>query len=808
MIVDLFIENQKLDLFGDENIQITSAVADISDITKNLTDYSRDFTVPASSVNNRIFKHYYNATIDNTFDARVKANASIYLNGVLFRSGKIQLNRVQIKKGNPSSYTLFFFGNLLDLSRKLKGFELKELDLSAFDHPFIGSNIKTGLESSLFSGDLIYSLFYKKQLSYNSDVADNTDTEELTNIAYQGGAGSNGVQFNFLRPSIKNIRIIEAIEAFTGITFSRDFFGRSEFADTFLWANNGSTQTAGGGSVRPIYDGGDLTYIDPITQIGSFTTAYSSTSSFFSFFLSFAVPQPAGTFFNVFLTFTVTPSVGFESTPYVVKFYRDGNLVNTKKYSGGGVGIGNNTLKTPFKEREFYYEISSELKFSFTTNLRQLGLIDGNNSVGLDVNTTSSIQTIGSDFIVSDSLPKIKIIDYLKGIFQMFKLVVIPTAENELYVNTFKDYYKQGESFDITKYVDQDNYIVERGDLLNEINYTFEEPSTIISLEFEKQNNIAYGNEESTIRVDPNDANSELIDGEKKEINLPFEVIIYDRLVDQNDGTTTSVMYAPVIDEERKPVNPKPHIHYISNQSVASKPIGFIDENDTKIEILTLNIPLHCDTIEDPQHSLLFSQELNEWNGATMLKTLDSNYHAEYRNGIFNIKRRNYKYKAYLPFNIITKITLDDILKIDEQFFRIDNFTLNLKSRSVDLELITAFDVNINRVVADRTNIIVDFNAQTTSVFVTNLNSPTLTKVDQGTGTGWLTLSISSGNVFFDFTENTNVNPRIMQVELVQGLFSIMFQFTQTGNPNLNGQLDFQLARNSVYQNTILSIRS
>ena len=66
-------------------------------------------------------------------------------------------------------------------------------------------------------------------------------------------------------------------------------------------------------------------------------------------------------------------------------------------------------------------------------------------------------------------------------------------------------------------------------------------------------------------------------------------------------------------------------------------------------------------------------------------------------------------------------------------------------------------------------------------MFVTNLNSPTLTKVDLGNGTGWLTLSINSGSVFFTFNANPNPFQRVMQVDLVQGVFTINFFVTQTG---------------------------
>ena len=74
--VQLYIEGQRVDLFEDETIQITSTIQDVKDIGKIFTDYSQTFTVPASSTNNRIFRHFYKYNITTGgFDARVKKEA-------------------------------------------------------------------------------------------------------------------------------------------------------------------------------------------------------------------------------------------------------------------------------------------------------------------------------------------------------------------------------------------------------------------------------------------------------------------------------------------------------------------------------------------------------------------------------------------------------------------------------------------------------------------------------------------------------------------------------------------------------------
>ena len=159
MQVKIYIGESLLDTFPNENIELTSAVSSISDITKNLTDFTRSFTVPASDNNNQLFKHYYNANIDNTFDARTKVSGRIELDGMPFRYGKYRLEKVSVKQGKPYAYTIQFWGNTINLKDDLKNDELSALDLSAYNHEYNSANVKTGLQTSLFSGDIVYPMF-------------------------------------------------------------------------------------------------------------------------------------------------------------------------------------------------------------------------------------------------------------------------------------------------------------------------------------------------------------------------------------------------------------------------------------------------------------------------------------------------------------------------------------------------------------------------------------------------------------------------------------------------------------------------
>jgi len=129
LVVELYIDTsgnpsnepayERLDLFDFEDIELTSTIQDVKDIGNVFTDYSQQFTVPASQKNNKILRHYYDNKLLNGFDARIKQRGLIVINGLTFKQGFIRLSESSIKKSNPSSYSLTFFGSLVNLKQAL-----------------------------------------------------------------------------------------------------------------------------------------------------------------------------------------------------------------------------------------------------------------------------------------------------------------------------------------------------------------------------------------------------------------------------------------------------------------------------------------------------------------------------------------------------------------------------------------------------------------------------------------------------------------------------------------------------------------
>jgi len=727
MKVDLYIGNQRVDTFSDESVELNSSIANINDITKITTEYTKSFTVPANDNNNGIFKHYYDADIDNSFDARTKVDGRIDINGVPFKYGKWKLEKVIVQKQKPDSYTINFRGNLVSLKDKFKDDEISQLDLTDFNHLYNSDNVLAGLTGSLFSGDLIYNLFTKKRYYYNSNAGD-TATENICNT---------GVLWSDLKPSLRLIKIIEAIETKYDVTFSREFFGRSEFKELFIWLN-ADTSILGRPTEQLIDwdsgNGGDF-------GLSNTTDIWTNTQT---------------TAYKYRYRITVEPTD--PTIPYKVIVKNFGVKVAEFNCEGGdfttnfATVLQTNGANTPF-EYSFYISASNSIEYEASILLRRTNLVGGG---VFDRQSFASTNLLIDTFDVAENLPKIKVIDFMKALFQMFKLIVIADEYDGIYINTLRDYYASGNLHNLTEYVDFSKYEVERGTILNTIKFKFSEPTTILNRQFLLNTGLAYGDEEIILQ----DEDGALLDGDSLEIELPFEQFIYENLQDQEDNVITNVVLASIFDEAGEPVNPKGHLFYNLLQDITDKPIKFIDDTATEVDLTEINIPLHTFGVVNPQYSTVFSEEFNEYNNVLITNTLYSNYYSEYIDSIFNIKKRNFRYTCKnVPVRILTTIALNDIILIKDRYYRINDYNLNLLTKDLTLNLINSFDNTINAVDLLQNTFFVDGREQSITFFVPN------EFVLSGDGTFYTAVN-DNGLVTFAIEENTTGDQRESTIDL------------------------------------------
>jgi len=130
-----------LDMFVDSDFKLNMSFAEIQDITKRSSTYSKSFYVPGSKHNNDVFQHFFNINASFTdYDVRRKMDAVLTYDGYEILSGYLRLEFVNVENTDVIYNLTFYseFGNLLaGISDKL----MYDLDLSDLDHPYSADTI-------------------------------------------------------------------------------------------------------------------------------------------------------------------------------------------------------------------------------------------------------------------------------------------------------------------------------------------------------------------------------------------------------------------------------------------------------------------------------------------------------------------------------------------------------------------------------------------------------------------------------------------------------------------------------------------
>lgn len=761
MIVNLYILGQKVDLYEDESINLNSSVLNIEDVTTNNTDYTLSFTVPASDNNNKLFKHYYYSAIDNVFDARIKQEAEIKLDGVTYKKGKVRLNRVNVKQNNPDSYTVNFWGELVNLVDLFGDDVLKDLDFSALDYSYDRDTVYDLVTGENPNKDLIYSLLSHDVLYYDNRTTGQND-KEGENVANISSNGSRGLGYTFMRPSVKSIKVIEAIEQKYNISFSRDFFGTTQFQELYTWFNGYTKEKSmPSGYTSVDWNAGSSRYIDLTTNVITYFPSVTGSIGLYSLY--------------------VNPKIGYETQPYEVVFDIDGRLISNR-YTGDAV-IFSEAIPVNIPFTVNIVPIGDDIEYDTNIIIEEYL---GGELLHLD-ETFGYNQVAESRIEVSQIAPDIKVLDYINGLIKLFKLVVIPNG-NTIEIDTVDNYYRRGKIIDLTKYVDFDSYKVSPVKIYSEVKYNFVDPTTILNQEYKNRNDKGYGDLENKITyndLDPTQTNPNKIDGGVLEYAIPFEQFLYSRVENDTNGVDENInlQTGSIVDEGINYVKGGIHLHY--NTLIRSDvDLLFTTDFPTPkypfvVPTPNINCPINTIALDDSRYSNIVGLESNPYDNSLIVNTIYETNHRNYISNIFNIKSKIYSYNIIPRLADILNLRLNDIVKIKDTYHRINNYDVDLVSLTGSIELTNAIDLTLSNFEPDFTNIIADYNAQTQSVYITNLEPYTFVKVDLGFGVDWYTVTNSGNNLEVTFLENASGFNRSSRIDLTQGTKTIAIFVSQ-----------------------------
>lgn len=659
--VQLYINNERIDLFKDESIDIVNSIQDVRDISKVFTPFSFDFNVPASKNNNKIFKHYYNSDITNGFDARLKVAARIDLNYATFQEGYIELSSVKLKDNKPQSYKVGFIGNTLTLKELFGNDKLGALtSLNSSNLDYSAANIKSNLQNNRSSSDIITPLItHTDRLYYDSSITGGTDG----NLYYTSPTQTQGVHWTELKYALRIDRIIRAIESKYSITFSNDFFvsTNKEYYDLYMWLHRNK---------------GDFQATDQITKY------YTGVDDFTNDSMTYASISDNETLvitdYTELLSYTLELNT-VSAEVYSVNIYEDGILFSTTSNL-----TGNNTLDSVdmgnFTNASYTVEIVHTASIAFT-KIEWFAETD-TESITSDIQSSPFTVTATKTFIISQNLPEIPIETFLQGLFKMFNLTAY-IESGEVVVKTLDSFYSSGTSYDISKYVDVSDSSIGRALPYKEINLKYKDTESFFAAYHEKLFGYQWGTEEY------NDDTDNFVGG-SYDVEIPFSHMKYERLIDINTGNNTDIQWGWATDDSQNTWSGAPLVFY-PIRLTASTSLAFRDSDTAASNMTTYNIPSNSMEIlaSTSAKNINFRLEVNEYTGdSTFTGTLFSEYYSTYIGDVFNITNRMYEFTAYLPLKIINKLRLEDSLIINNKEYRINKIKINLQTGKSKLELL------------------------------------------------------------------------------------------------------------------------
>ena len=657
----------RIELFNDEKISVTSSIQNFNDIGKLFTDYSQTFTVPASKHNNTIFKHWYESAVgltsdedpldvDFAFDHRIKYYGYIEIDSIPFRDGKFLMQKANKKNNFIESYTINFVGNLVQLKDKFKEDKLNVLNgYESLNFEYNFTNVIDGDYPNIKFPLIASTRRFEFETGTSSDV---TTT-------------AGAIPYTELFPAIRVSKIFDFIESTYGLNFVGDFLNYALFKELFLFCKNSEEFNF---------------YSEP--QSPNFTSTTPASFPEFNLALdqctvSFGLDPLSNRLESWIKVYPTDPTIN-----YTVQIFDNGELYATYEDLEGDSDLGyyskyreqENTINGQYVTRRFTYKISSQLPMTYDAfiNLKR----NFGSGFSFFYRTANSYDnTTSGDLQIRKYIPDLTVEAFVTSIVKALNLVVIPINENTFEFQPLEAFYQEGRIVDLSEYIQAEDIEINRPNLFRQISFKYEKSDNVLNTNFRNTYNRDYGD---LTYDNPNSAYTT-----NYEVKLPFENIMWERYTGYDFITATcwNINLQPYV--------PKPILMYYNGIQELSD--GNIYYTDGTTPSLYLEYPRFTNELGAGGSDLAYLQTLNwgeeisTWFLGRAPRGLFQRY---YQNSIFNIynqRTRVIKAKAQLDTYWLTSLKLNDRIVVSNKRYLINTMTTDLTTGAVDFELINDF---------------------------------------------------------------------------------------------------------------------
>mgnify|MGYP006090300911 FL=1 len=578
--------------------------------------------------------------------------------------------------GVPMHYKVKFIGKLSELARNIGQDKLASLDFS-------GDNIASFDPKGQFSNntvrDLVFPLSARSdRFVYNSGQAA-SGIEGATNIAYHsnGTHEGYGVKEQDLTGAMKVGRILQLIEDKYGLSFS-GATDNDYIDELYLWLNK----------VDQNRDG------EPYSAFASSLTGGSSIDEIdvnndAIIFNGF----PAQIRHRVRIKGTWTGDV-------VLKMILDGQVVGETNVSGDYtnqilMGTNSGTFQV-------IAESASSVTVSVTVQMSEeefdRDYYYGNywraTGVVTTITGTAGVGTAGT-YALTNHIPDLKIMDFLSILFKKFNLIAEVSENNNVITKHYDHFMSEGVVRDVTKYVHADRYQINRPNLYSAMKFEFADSKTALEQGYLKVN----GRQYAELGYELVGTKGSRLTGSEYSLKINSQRIPLEPLIDldnQADTTVNYCLFADLKGAEQQTAAAFTYVRKITGQVFGDSSLSWengtgVDEITTYIQPSNTFAPAGAKPIEsNVELGLFFGEETDENNlyNHTSGLGLWRNFYRGLTAQMFDEDKRSAKFTAEFNQAILSKLSIADVLKINNSYYNINSIETNYLTGRSKLDLI------------------------------------------------------------------------------------------------------------------------
>jgi hypothetical protein len=673
MSARLFVEGIEADTLGDIDVDFTFSVADVSDIERRNTSYSKTIILPNTAKNQSLFGNIFDISVNNdyyeedvnigvNFNPAKQAKAQIFLDNVKIFDGVLRMSKINSREGDIT-YEVNMFGRLRDILHELGDKTLAELNFADYDHVWNRTNIQNSWGRTEWVEGAQNYVYPLVDYGYSVDSI----TYPIKNF----------------KPAVFVTEILKRIFAEANFQLTAPFFESFYFRKLLLIT---AEKTITRESTTLLNQTTNL-FQQEVTTDSDFSHLLSFTSVEASGFtiqnsgtrFRWNKTQPLNTGLNLNFRIFLEALQGYTDNVWTVSVLKNGSevLYSSKLVSfisagqiyawdvsiSGGIDLALNDY--------FEIRLTGEIAGSGTNTQLQTEVViqpGGTFKIGNTVPVAVELEE-GDTMKIGYTLPKsMKQRDFLKSIISMYNLYVTQDRlrTNVLEIVPYNEFYRtfKDQALDWSDKLDQsqDITITPLSELsAKEYRLTFDDDSDYWSTSYKTKFNEAYG--ESRTIID----NDFILD--TKTVKVVFSPPV---MREQVAGRIMIHLYK-VENGVKVPDNFKPRIAYWKPQvDCPSWNIGYASGN---IAYTTYPYAGHLDDPIEPQTDVLFSFP-REVYFSIGLYPQNNNLYTEYYEGLItSIGDRNSRLLEgyfYLTPTDISNLDFRTIVKVGVHYFQLE----------------------------------------------------------------------------------------------------------------------------------------